>query len=374
MKIVYVSNSLIPSQSANSVHVMKMANAFIELGHDVTLIGRKNKDYIGENLHEFYGVDNSIKLELIEPLKIKYFKHISFGNHVKNMIKELNPDLLIGRSLQGFYFLKDLGIDFIFESHEPVFNFQYKLNGLYFKRLMLRKILRSQNIRGFVLISDELKKLYNFNDFPALNVIVAHDGADKVNLHEFAKLQGNNDNIKIGYIGKFHEGRGLKIVVDVAKSLSQIEFHLLGGSDEELMNLLDLNQIPDNIFCYNFIEPSDVHKYRNAMNVLIAPYQNEVNINSGINTTNYMSPIKIFEYMASKKPIISSDFKVLREVLNENNSILVPPDDVDAWGKAIKKLEIKDVREKLANQAFEDFKEKYTWKKRVERILEDTGY
>ena len=64
MKIVYWSFSTLPSQTANSVSVMKMASAFASLGHDVVVIARKtdkciesddlfkNYDKFGEKLKE----------------------------------------------------------------------------------------------------------------------------------------------------------------------------------------------------------------------------------------------------------------------------------------------------------------------------------
>lgn len=374
MKIVYLSNSLIPSQSANSVHVMKMANALYELGHEVILIGMKNSAQSEEEIKEIYGVNKNVTLKLIKSKKIRYIKNIFNGKESSILALENKPDLIIGRSQEAFYFLANSGIPYDFESHEPVFNPQYKLNGLFFKRLMLRKILSSKDIRGFVLISEKLKKLYDFRSFPDLKVIVAHDGADIVNFDEKQELQGISDKLKVGYIGKFHKGRGLNIVLNVAQKLSEIEFHLLGGSRDDLNNFYHDIQISNNIYFYNYINPADVYKYRNSFDILIAPYQNEENIGAGINTTNYMSPIKIFEYMASKKPIVASDFKVLREILNKKNAILVPPDNVDAWINAIKRLENDQLREKLANQAYLELKEKYTWKKRAERILKESGF
>lgn len=37
MNIAYISNSFIPSRTANSIHVMKMCQAFSNNGHNVTL-------------------------------------------------------------------------------------------------------------------------------------------------------------------------------------------------------------------------------------------------------------------------------------------------------------------------------------------------
>ena len=67
--------------------------------------------------------------------------------------------------------------------------------------------------------------------------------------------------------------------------------------------------------------------------------------------------------------IIASDFPVIREVLNEENSVLVPSDNFDAWIEAIEKLKDKKEREILAENAYKLFVKKYTWKSRAENII-----
>ena len=63
MKIIYWSFSLLPSQTANSVSVMKMANAFASLGHDVVVIARKTDKCIeSDDLFENYGVEKNFKI------------------------------------------------------------------------------------------------------------------------------------------------------------------------------------------------------------------------------------------------------------------------------------------------------------------------
>ena len=46
MKILYISKSTIPSRTANSVHVMKMCQAFSDIGHDVVLLAPIKKVYM----------------------------------------------------------------------------------------------------------------------------------------------------------------------------------------------------------------------------------------------------------------------------------------------------------------------------------------
>ena len=78
MKIVYFSYALIPSKTANSIHIMKMCNAFAQNGHEVVLI---YPDSFGleisgiEDVFEFYGVQNNFKTEKMF-LFPKTFSHL----------------------------------------------------------------------------------------------------------------------------------------------------------------------------------------------------------------------------------------------------------------------------------------------------------
>ena len=83
----------------------------------------------------------------------------------------------------------------------------------------------------------------------------------------------------------------------------------------------------------------------------------------------YTSPLKLFEYMASRKPIVASNLPSIREVLNEKNSILVRPDDAWALVGGIKKaLEDIVLSGRISQAAFENARE-YTWEKRAAKII-----
>ena len=74
--------------------------------------------------------------------------------------------------------------------------------------------------------------------------------------------------------------------------------------------------------------------------ILLAPLQKHVSIHSGhSNIAEWTSPLKIFEYMATNKPIIASNLPVLKEILkHEYNCLLCSPDDITDWIKAINRL------------------------------------
>ena len=99
------------------------------------------------------------------------------------------------------------------------------------------------------------------------------------------------------------------------------------------------------------------------------PYQRKVQERGGGDTAKWMSPMKMFEYMASGRVIVSSDLPVIREVLNENNSYLVDPENIQEWINVIKEIiNNKDMAIDKADKAKEDVLQ-YTWHDRAKQII-----
>ena len=126
----------------------------------------------------------------------------------------------------------------------------------------------------------------------------------------------------------------------------------------------------DNVQVLGFISNERLPLVQAACEMLLMPYERRISVSSGGDTARFASPMKVFEYLAATRTIISSDLPVLREVLNEKNAVLVPPEDVDAWNDAIRSLASDpDRRQHLASQARSDAT-RYTWIERARRSLQ----
>ena len=126
-----------------------------------------------------------------------------------------------------------------------------------------------------------------------------------------------------------------------------------------------------NIILTGFIDHKKVPLYLKACDVLLMPYQKKVgHRQKNIESAGYMSPLKMFEYMASGNPIISSDLPVIREVLKDRvNALLVEPDNVNEWSDAIELLRNEpELAKEIGDQAKKDVKY-YSWDNRVKRIM-----
>jgi glycosyltransferase involved in cell wall biosynthesis len=109
-----------------------------------------------------------------------------------------------------------------------------------------------------------------------------------------------------------------------------------------------------------------------SVDVLLMPYQQSVSIGiQGHDTARWMSPMKMFEYLAAGVPIISSDLPVLREVLeNGKNALLANPEDAAQWVAALDLLiSNSDYANSIGEFAHQQYKAKYTWLSRAGALL-----
>ena len=269
--------------------------------------------------------------------------------------------------MPGCYIATFLRNEVIFETHTPIYEVRNH-NFFIFKRL-----IRSKYFKKLVVISQALKKMYLDNGYLSNpNIQVAHDGADQVlNFDVKADILGNKNSLKVGYVGHLYKGRGIELIIECAKQLKDVSFHIVGGLNKDINYWKNYSKSLNisNIYFYGFIPPSKVSMYKNSFDILLAPYAKKVSVfgNSG-DSSKFMSPLKIFEYMSHKKAIIASDLPVLREILSSKNSILVEPENIKDWINAIYTLRNFKNRQQISNNAFEDFK-KYTWKNRALQIV-----
>ncbi len=88
----------------------------------------------------------------------------------------------------------------------------------------------------------------------------------------------------------------------------------------------------------------------------------------------YASPLKLFEYMAAGRAIVSSDHPATAEVVHDGESaLLVPPENVPALADALCRLyDDPQLRERLGAAAKQESGQ-YSWQVRARRILNFIG-
>jgi glycosyltransferase involved in cell wall biosynthesis len=125
-----------------------------------------------------------------------------------------------------------------------------------------------------------------------------------------------------------------------------------------------------NVVFTGFVPNERIPKYQSGADVLLMPYQRTVATSSGGNTAGICSPMKMFEYMAAGRAILTSDLPVLREVLDDVTAVFCVPDDAEAWATALGGLLDDDEKRLSLGQRARRAAEKYTWTERCRRALE----
>lgn len=367
MKIVYLSGSTIPSRAANSIHVMKMCQAFAKNGHIVDLVTRDHIRFFENNVSnvfEYYGVVENFNIFRPWHSSIRYTNTILHTLSTLIFLFKKAPDIVYSRNILSAYVATLFGFQVIFELHFSMQNEKFE----YF----FKKILSSKNLIRLVVISEALKKhvLSEYTISDQL-ILVAHDGADEIFKSETFGTSSEFKNV--GYIGHLYSGRGIELIAKIALHATWATFHLIGGNEDDVKYWKSELAGIKNIKLYGFISPAQAQVARSTFDVLLAPYQKKLKVfNDGNDTVQWMSPLKIFEYMSTGKPIICSDLPVLREVLRHGyNSILCVPDSPSDWLRQLNKLRTDKVfREKIGAQALQDFQDKFTWSQRAKKVLE----
>lgn len=375
MKIAYISSSYIPSSAANSVHVMRMCDAFVQNGHETLLLCRKPEGEAkqsADELRRHYGTRNVFAIQT-------YFH----GGHAESRIGHLastvlnfasiagklhrfRADLVYGRDVYGCHVAATLGYPVILESHRPLDSSSS------IERIILDRLTRHPKLQHVVTISNPLaQRISNSRHFvDKSRILVAHDAADRPPDRQIPQgWQGLPGRIQVGYCGSFYPGRGIGLMLDLVAQFPHMEFHFMGGDVEQAQDYCDT--VPENVYFYGFVPPSQVYRHRNACDILLAPYEKKVSVSGGKGDTSaYMSPLKVFEYMSNGKAIIVSNMPVLHEVLEPGrNCLMAEPGSLPSWAEALGKLEDGKLRARLGQNAEQDFIERHTWDKRIDLVL-----
>jgi glycosyltransferase involved in cell wall biosynthesis len=334
--------------------------------HDLTLFRPSaTGPFRAAKIYEFYGVEPSFKIRRLPQPGSWTDRTLQGARLLRWEVALRRFDLVYARcNAWRPYRVDRIGRPLIVEAH------------LLRQAPRIARLLRSAWVRGLVVISDALRQDYAAtHDLGDLKVLVAHDGADPPSAAGPARLPGAAP-VKCGYVGNLYGGKGMEIVIPLARRCPHVDFHVFGGSADEVARWRATmgEAEPGNLWFHGALRPADTDAARLACDLLIAPYGEVVQGvgNTGNNLVRWMSPLKVFEYMAAGRAIVASDLPTLHEVLrHRENALLVPPNDMEAWARAIDGLAADaDERRSLGARAHDDFVKQHSWQARARRIME----
>ena len=359
-KIQYLSVSTLPSSSANSIQVVRMCEAFTRTGVPALLhaFAAKAKRQAGTaELAEYYGGGG---------FDLALYRKGRLGNWLMALsAARAGNSVIYGRNVIASARACRLGRPVAVEVHHP-------FEETRMEHALLGRLSRMPNCLGLVAISHALKNRL-VQDYPAFKgrVLVAPDAAN-VMPSQGSGANPRRQGFHVGYVGSLYAGKGFLRIVSIAQAMPWATFHVVGEIDQLRKRGIDPADLPANLTLHGHQPPRAMGGLLNGFDAVLAPYRRQVKPHSALDVAPWMSPLKLFEYMAARKPIVASDLPVIREVVSHGETAwLCSPDDDGAWVQALTRLhEEPQMADRLASNAYALWERHYTWDARAATIRE----
>lgn len=370
MKIAYLSTAQVPSNRANSIQVMKVCQALVQNGEEVTLYVPGDQPADNQDFSSYYGL--SVQFPLVYLKSRRSLKRFDFTLAGIRQARKNRSDLVYTRMIWAAFLARLRGFAVVLEMHD--------LPQGHLAPLIYRLFLKLRRPKLIVYITSALKQ--HTDEALAVKArerefLIAPDGVDLERYEnlprsaEARSMLGLEEKVTAAYSGGFYAGRGLEIMQELALSFPQVQFLWIGGNSQQVSEWqarLGAAKV-DNVILTGFVENAKLPLYQAAADVLLMPYSLAFGGSGGGDISAVSSPMKLFEYMAAGRCILASDLPVLREVLHHASAAFYQPEDFsDLCAQFAGLISDTQKREALAAAAKEDVKA-YSWRRRMTGIM-----
>lgn len=370
-KSAYIAFDIFPSAKGAATHIYHFSKALFEyygggylfvLGNEELPIFQKEENI---EIHRFITDEKNYlkrataftewlwyKLELLENIEVIHFRDIWGGLASLNLSKKrkyiFEVNALTSIELPYKYKILSTTLDKIRE---------YELFCLKFcdKIIVPSKVIQS--------------KLESLN---VENQKITHisNGAQKINVLNKKYEKG----LYIMYFGALQSWQGIPILLKAFANLNdweQLKLVIASSNHQRISKpykkLAEKLEIDNRIIWLHQLNKDELNNWLLNAYLTVAPLtETERNIEQGC------SPLKVLESMAAKTTIVASDLQVVREILKDNETgKLVRPNRPAELASSIRfLLDNVNFNKNLAENAYNEFVEKYIWEKKIEELIE----
>jgi glycosyltransferase involved in cell wall biosynthesis len=378
--IRYVSNSTLASGAANTIHVLRMCEAFAEVGHRPVLycFAPDEGPMPPDRIARMYALRTSFPI-VQRPRPRGVAQRIAYAREALRDGTASRDAHVYTRDLLAAGVARLSGCAFTLESHAAALG-PGPLRAGYF-----RWLIAGPTMRRLVVISKALADWYVEHGVPRDRILVAHDGAPDLapqgSDERAGAREGARDAFVAGYAGSLNPGKGMELLVPLARRLAHrrdIVLRVVGGEPSQVEHWRERAGGCANLEFVGRVDPARVPEAIRGFDACLLPNQRRMSghgASSGQATAardiaRFTSPLKLFEYMSASRPIVASDLDVLREVVDESCAMFAAPEDPAEWAARLERLaDDPALRVRLGRAARERFERHYSWRERARRVV-----
>jgi glycosyltransferase involved in cell wall biosynthesis len=322
--------------------VLHRIKAISSMGHSVDLVTYP----IGNDIP----VDN---LTIYRAVKIPFIKKVGIGPSVVKVLLDIALFLRASRLLKnnrydlihtheeasffGAYLAKKNGIPHLYDMHsylpQQLRNFRYT------DSVLIRRIFEKfenyaiRNSDAVITICPELQNLVK-QRYPEKTSLLIENVAD--NRLIFSSPSLSSDELKnryhlngkkiVLYYGTFEPYQGLDLLIESAASVvsngsTPVQFLVVGGNEKQIRyfrKMVGALQLGDYFTFTGFVQPDVIPEFIDLCDILVSPRLRGNN-----------SPLKIYSYLRSGKPIVATRHITHTQILDDSVAKLVEPTPED---------------------------------------------
>ncbi len=351
--------------------ILKTCGGFVHEGFEVELWVPRRRNAVSGDPFALHGVEPSFAVRYLPVLDLMHvlgkpgfwLMVASFNLAVWWQLAGERKAVLYGHDLRDFILPGLRGLSLFVEIHDF-----YESSLEWLNRLVLKRAT------GLVVTNRiKMRRLHEHYGFAEARMIWQPNA---VNVAQFARSESVEEaRAELGlpagrtialYTGHLFGWKGVHTLAEAAARLPEsVYVYFVGGTAEDraaLQGFVGEHRLPR----IEFVEHQPHERmplFMRAADVLVLPNTAKEEA-SRLET----SPVKLFEYLASGRPIVASDLPSLREVVSEKEVAFFNPDDAQDLAKVIgETLNNKSETEKRVVAASELAK-KHSWEARAKAI------
>ncbi len=360
-----------PSEKAASLFAAKSAEAFAETELHTTLLVPRRLGRSSKTAATYYGIKDNFKtvyIPVLDLMSFPVFKKFTFFlcfftfsicTTLYLLFRATRESIIFSNESLPLYIASLFFKNTFFEMHDFPES-KYFFFKSFFRRV--RWILSHNKWK-----KEKLLQIFDISESKVVllpNAVEVKDfdiNIDKKDARE--KLSLPQDVSIAVYTGHLYGWKGVDTLAEAAELVPQVLVVFVGGTPVDVSNFRKKYKDIKNVKIVGHRPHNEIPLWQKASDVLVLPNTGKEDISK-----YYTSPMKLFEYMASKRPIVASRIPSIIEIVDDRTSMLVAPDDKSELALGISTI-LKDnsLSTKLVREAFEKVKGN-TWDNRARKI------
>ena len=378
MKHLYYSTAYYADHGGSIQSIEFFKNLEDQKGVENVKIFPTTKNFINTQLRSQDHFRSSLKKIPLVQVLFFYRRNRKHLIEIEGFINEYRPDVVILQIDSNFLqidYLKSKFPEILIATQVNASPFDEPFKNISFKKFFQQKqrdMYAKSDLNIF--ISSFLRERVMGDNLNIDRDVVVHNGTDTSKFYPISDTEKLRDKhnypqskILIGYIGTldFHKKLGLllKAFIPVSKMYTNAQLIIIGHGPavEDLKDSIRELGLIENVTLKGWVNHDEMNEHLNCFDIAIHHHAND-----------YMSPLKIFEYLASGLPVIAPNIPAVREIFVEDKDLVFTNATEEDISENICSLIMdEEKRRYLEEIGPKIIKERLTWQSYTKKIVEE---